>query len=200
MMPLNLETSDDARLMDALVDGELAEEPRADLLRRLEQMPDGWRRLSLAFLEAQAVRQAIGIRAVSSANVEVTPASSAKRANERSRVPTWTSVCALVGLLAFGIGNFSARWQLPTAGESPSASTQAATSPGAGAKQDREPGAVAAMDAQAVTPAVRKQLERLGYRVQERPRTVSVRRADGQTVPVLVNEVEIRYVGRSSSL
>jgi len=40
--------------IDALVDNELAEAPRRELLFRVEQQPDQWRRVALAFLEAQS--------------------------------------------------------------------------------------------------------------------------------------------------
>lgn len=49
-------TPDDIRLLDRLVDGELGETERRELLLRLEHSPDGWRRCALAFLEAQAWR------------------------------------------------------------------------------------------------------------------------------------------------
>ncbi len=49
-------TSDDERLLDRLVDGELSETERRELLLRLERAPDGWRRCALAFLEAQVWR------------------------------------------------------------------------------------------------------------------------------------------------
>ena len=49
-------TPDDIRLLDQLVDGELNETERRNLLMRLEHSPDGWRRCALAFLEAQAWR------------------------------------------------------------------------------------------------------------------------------------------------
>ncbi len=39
--------------LDRLVDGELAEDERRRLLRRLEEEPAGWRRCALAFLENQ---------------------------------------------------------------------------------------------------------------------------------------------------
>ena len=52
----DLFTPDDQRLLDRLVDGELSETERADLLRRIERAPDGWRCCALAFLEAQAWR------------------------------------------------------------------------------------------------------------------------------------------------
>lgn len=41
--------------IDRLVDGELGAEETAALVRRLDNEPDGWRRCSLAFLEAQVL-------------------------------------------------------------------------------------------------------------------------------------------------
>jgi hypothetical protein len=48
----------DLRLIDLLVDGELPEAARCELLSQLEREPEGWRRLALAFLEAQSWKQA----------------------------------------------------------------------------------------------------------------------------------------------
>lgn len=48
----NLPSLDDD-LLDLLVDDELSESQRRELLRLLEEKPDGWRRCALAFLEAQ---------------------------------------------------------------------------------------------------------------------------------------------------
>ncbi|MFW5693118.1 MAG: hypothetical protein ACOCWL_02780 [Thermoguttaceae bacterium] len=47
---------EDQRL-DRLVDGELPETERHELLADLDRQPDGWRRCALAFLEAQCWRQ-----------------------------------------------------------------------------------------------------------------------------------------------
>lgn len=49
-------TPEDQLLLDRLVDGEVTETERRDLLLRLERSPEGWRRCALAFLEAQAWR------------------------------------------------------------------------------------------------------------------------------------------------
>ncbi len=46
----------DADTLDRLVDGELSEGPRRQLLESLDQTPGGWRACALAFLEAQAWR------------------------------------------------------------------------------------------------------------------------------------------------
>ena len=45
---------------DRLVDGELSEEERRELLAGLDNEPGGWRRCALAFLEAQCWKQAVG--------------------------------------------------------------------------------------------------------------------------------------------
>lgn len=47
-------------LADLLVDGELPEDARREFLRGLDCSPEGWRRLALTFLEAQAWRRAMG--------------------------------------------------------------------------------------------------------------------------------------------
>jgi hypothetical protein len=52
--PRNEFTKRDQRLLDLLVDGELAEAQRRELLLALDNKPDGWRRCALAFLEAQS--------------------------------------------------------------------------------------------------------------------------------------------------
>jgi hypothetical protein len=45
---------------DRLVDGELSESNRTELLNSLDQEPDGWRRCALAFLEAQCWKKELG--------------------------------------------------------------------------------------------------------------------------------------------
>jgi hypothetical protein len=61
----------DGRSIDRLVDGELSASERRELLLRLENDPEGWRRCALAFLEDQAWRQAFG--AVASADPKPLP-------------------------------------------------------------------------------------------------------------------------------
>jgi hypothetical protein len=50
----------DDRCFDLLVDGELSEPERRDLLSSLDREPSLWRRCALAFLEAQSWKRAIG--------------------------------------------------------------------------------------------------------------------------------------------
>lgn len=53
------ENSLSERQLDRLVDGELPEAERRDLLVRLESEPGGWRRCALAFLEHQCFRESL---------------------------------------------------------------------------------------------------------------------------------------------
>jgi hypothetical protein len=46
---------------DRLVDGELSESQRRELLTSLDHEPDGWRRCALAFLEAQSWKKEFGV-------------------------------------------------------------------------------------------------------------------------------------------
>ncbi|NUQ61719.1 MAG: hypothetical protein HUU20_04475 [Pirellulales bacterium] len=50
----------DDGILDLLVDGELSEADRRDLLASLDRRPDGWRRCALAFLEAQCWKREFG--------------------------------------------------------------------------------------------------------------------------------------------
>lgn len=101
----------DDRLIDRLIDDELDGPQRRELLERLDRAPDGWRRCALAFLEAQAWREAI---ARDEKDVALVPASAgttnvASVPHEMGRLgrsPARWSVPALAAtvLLAFGLG------------------------------------------------------------------------------------------------
>lgn len=47
----------DEHLFDLLVDGELSEAQRRELLAKLDDVPGGWRRCAMSFLEAQSWKQ-----------------------------------------------------------------------------------------------------------------------------------------------
>lgn len=177
----------DARLIDTLIDGELPESQRADLLRRLDQSPQGWRQLSLAFLEAHEWRQ--GLHAP-----RVVPEVRVAPLQIRRRTFAWVGTCVVSALLAFALGLLARGQRLE------SSFAKSVSLPPTAATNVSAPDIQQAAMAPALTPAARQQLERLGFRVQERPRVVSVQRLDGQTVQVLVNEVELHFVGRPYSL
>lgn len=57
---MNPVRADQQHLLDLLVDGELDEAARRELLLWCERDPEGWRRCALAFLEAQCWSQQVG--------------------------------------------------------------------------------------------------------------------------------------------
>ncbi len=61
---------DDDRRFDRLVDGELSEAERREMLLRLDDQPGAWRRCALAFLEAQALRHELGASVPAAAESE----------------------------------------------------------------------------------------------------------------------------------
>jgi hypothetical protein len=91
-------SGEDQRLLDLLVDGELNDVDRRELLLRLERSPDGWRRCAAAFLEAQAWRgEARGMLADEPRPVAaLTPASVAA---SRPSFQIWMPVALAAGLL-----------------------------------------------------------------------------------------------------
>ena len=48
-------------ILDVLVNGELPEPERRELLRKLDESPGGWRACAMAFLESQSWKQACGV-------------------------------------------------------------------------------------------------------------------------------------------
>ena len=91
---------DDAQL-DLLVDGELNDAQRREVLSRLDTEPDGWRRCALAFLEAQSWRE--GMRAVASQSAVAAAAIAPNSRPARRRLRTILAMAACF-LLAFGLG------------------------------------------------------------------------------------------------
>src|SRR5262245_53432040 len=98
----------DAQL-EALAEGDLPEEGRRTLLLRLDQKPDGWRRLALAFLEAQALREALGAPAsvrtsaprATPTIVPLTPTKTQRRVDQRV---AWLAAAAVVAAFLLGWG------------------------------------------------------------------------------------------------
>lgn len=93
------ERSDHAAQIDRLVSGDLSDSDRLELLGWLDESPERWRRCGLAFLEAQAVREALA-----EMDAESRPRSSQSAAASRcfSALRVGAGVVAL--LLAFALG------------------------------------------------------------------------------------------------
>jgi hypothetical protein len=129
----------DERLFDLLVDGELSTAERRELFERLDARPEHWRRVALAFVEAQSWRSDLGAMAAPRCAVDVAqeavrtePAVSAAP-SPRRRMPGWTQTVLTLAasvLCAFFLGlEVQKQWT-----GTPEAARGIAT-PGAGSEQ-----------------------------------------------------------------
>lgn len=91
--------------IDRLVDGELSRDERRAVLLALDHEDGGWRRLALAFLESQALRESLGSRSKAAAVVTASPMPAAVVKPQRN----WTAaiVMATSAALMFGLGRLS---------------------------------------------------------------------------------------------
>lgn len=104
--------------IDRLVDGELAESEQRSLLERLEDTPDGWRQLALAYVEASVWRNhfsAIEIASDNTTSLTCVAQSSARtsvddgrsisvRTIRSSRTGTNRTFFAVMVMIVFGLG------------------------------------------------------------------------------------------------
>jgi hypothetical protein len=98
--------ADDARF-DRLVDGELNEAERRELLAGLDNEPGGWRHCALAFLEAQCWKQEFGTIVKRETRTATAPGAIRRRAPWLGRLGTPLAVAASL-LAALWLG---ATWQ-----------------------------------------------------------------------------------------
>jgi hypothetical protein len=191
----------DDRLVDRLVDGELPDVERRELLLRFENEPDGWRRCALAFLEAQNWRQAfIPLVASDSARPGRGPDAQARKPRP------WHAVGRLTGLAAglaaaFVLGwavernsfrsrtdGLSERNEFPSTASSESEQPAPVKLPTPESKPSR-PAELALLD------PILKGWEQRGYSVETERRLVSMKSKDGRKLNVPVQEIRLRYIG-----
>ena len=122
VMNEKIEPANPEHQVDLLVDGELNEADRRELLLHLEHQPDGWRRCALAFLEAQSWKAELGQivapaaleslpSAVELAGAEAgSPRRNGRRQSWRQHVATLLTMAASF-LLALVVGmGLSGKW------------------------------------------------------------------------------------------
>jgi hypothetical protein len=189
-------------LVDLLVDGELADSERRELLLRLENETGGWRRCALAFLEAQDWRDAFrSIAAPTSARPVAL--SEAQRRDHRFRHPLIRVTGFAAGILAaFALG-WGLRGQsnetatFPVVVQRPVPDTK-----GIGQESPPPPGDLATPRSTPADPErlsalldpVVKQWEQRGYSAETQSKLLSMELKDGRKVQVPVHEVRLRYV------
>lgn len=214
---------EDSQLLDRLVDGELTDAERRELLLHLERTPDGWRRCALAFLENQAWRGEAKSWASEAPEVAVRPRTATTARSVWSAATAWTMVAAAACLLiAVGLwvvvrdrdGNSITQIQIPqggnvrVVGNSPTAAApNMRLVVEGGPNRSGEVVEVPLVDAgqldealfgpwsQAVPPEVLQMLEQAGHQVVRERRLVPFDLRDGRRVVVPMDQVEIRPVG-----
>jgi hypothetical protein len=182
-----------AALLDQLVDGELGEAERESLLRTLDREPDGWKRCALAFLEAQAWREAASDAGMRIASNEVRSGAGRRRPAVLRQL---VAVAAVVAV-AFCVGFVSRDVASSGVGAHATGPVAQGPAPGGGlAASAVQVTRAEAAPAPAVPEFLRLQMERQGYRIQGDRRVVPVALGDGRKVAVPVDTVSMRYVGQ----
>lgn len=113
MNAVNKYSMPDPEFWDRLVDGELSEDDERALLARLDQIPDGWRRCALAFLEARCWQRSAHSLLGHQTDAQSTPVlvQRPSRPHIARLGSPWMSLVALaaVFLVAFGVGTLLPR-------------------------------------------------------------------------------------------
>ena len=123
---------DDDQRFDLLVDGELSEPQRHELLGGLDDEPGGWRRCALAFLEAQAWKRDLG-----AALHEPAKPSTGSRPLQRSRSIGYGGTLLAVAA-SFVVALFLGSW-LRSAWHAPAPSPPSSHSPAEFARDTGQP-------------------------------------------------------------
>jgi hypothetical protein len=204
--------TDKQRLFDLLVDGELAENERGELLAWCEREPDGWRRCALAFLEAQSWSKVLGGLTETTQRPAIgqqSPTTTVARPDRFWHERQWGTMLAMAAsvVLAFTLGvwvrNAGTGGQIVPLGQPV---TSIVGNGASGADQGHLPGVAGdqldgdwlRMQPAAVPEDVRRAFERLGHQVEQQRRLVPYRLDDGRRIVVPVDQVEVRPVENRS--
>lgn len=94
--------------IERLVDGELPREERRAVLMALDHERDGWRRLAMAFLESQAIKESLSRRAKATiAPISMVPAAATRPAVRLRIRPSAVVAVVASAALMFGLGRLS---------------------------------------------------------------------------------------------
>jgi hypothetical protein len=175
-------------LLDRLVEGELTESQRREVLLRLEAQPDGWKRCALAFLEAQSWRQAFAPLAQEAKFEPI-----ARPSREVSKPGRFKTSLKWVMLAASFLGVFALGWLSRQDPEPTSRALEVVV-------EKAQP--VRSVPAETQPPtrpdpfqAVVQAWEQRGYFAERQNRSVTVQLHDGRKVDVPVQEVRLRNFG-----
>lgn len=218
---MNTFNSDKQRLLDLLVDGELSESQRCELLAWCEREPDGWRRCALAFLDAQSWSSVLGQMARGdSAPIESmlsddpllsAPAAGAPVVDlpKATLSPSWLGPALALAasvLVAFALGLWARGGMF---GDGPTIAAKGARDkvrlvadgpPGTGDNiqmpvAEGQPVNDDWLGGQPAMPRdIQQALERLGHRVRQQRQLVPIPLEDGRRVMVPVDQIDVQPV------
>lgn len=185
----------DARTLDRLVDGELDDVERRDVLERIERQPAEWRRLAIAFLEAQVWRSSLRTPVRVEAYCVPSPPTRQLERKMRSRARRFGRYCVVAASLAvaFGLGTRMSGTQ-SNSNPSSMAETDVVVAPQMAGGQGTtvRPSSPSLVQESDLVPAeVERVLREMGHRVQQRRGYVPVTLDDGRRVNVPMREVEV---------
>jgi anti-sigma factor RsiW len=213
-MSTNKQITDKQRLLDLLVDGELSDGDRRELLAWCEREPDGWRRCAMAFLEAQDWSSVLGALTETSPqaaaveqtarSMQATSAKTLARPTPFWNIRQWGTMLAMAAsvVLAFTLGlwvrDAGKAGQLTPSGPPDVNVVSNGQRTASGAPVAGREGADAdewlPVDAAGVPDDVRQALERMGHHVEQQRRFVPYRLDDGRRMVIPVDQVEVRPV------
>ena len=108
----NLRPTEDDQLFDLLVDGQLDEPRRRELLSGLDEKPGGWRRCAMAFLEAQSWREAMDALAGAPTRADSPTVAQAAPRIKRRRHDYITTLLGMAASFLLAIGATSWMYQI----------------------------------------------------------------------------------------
>ena len=190
---MNMEYQVSQEMLDRLVDGELDEQSRREVIQALRYDDQGWQRCAIAFLEAQAFRRALDGLSVEQPTdaPDAAPGPSLRNARaEPWRTPRLTSLLAVAAglLIAFSLGRRVSDG--PTAPE---------FSPAVAKSKDIGSTKLASypdlwQGESVVEPGIEDTLRQLGLRVNRQQGLVPVQSSDGNQWLVPYEEVSFQPV------
>lgn len=192
------------RQIDRLVDGELPDSQRRELLMQFESQGDGWRRCALAFLEAQTCQEALspGYRRAYADPTRFTAPQQSPHKHGHWRAFVKGTAAAAAFVAAFALGRVSLSGPSAHSTEAQPMNAQAAgssirpesarTATNDFVAQPKRPTDLAEGSAE-LDPIV-KRLEQQGFQAEMQKRLVSMELKDGRKFDVPIQEVRVRYV------
>lgn len=217
---MNTFDSEKQRLLDLLVDGELSESQRRELLAWCEREPDGWRRCALAFLDAQSWSSVLGQmargdsgaagRSLSDDPLWAAPSAGAPAVEPPKPpiAPSWLSPALALAasvLVAFSLGLWArgglsggdpaiaakgARGNVRLVADGPVRAGDGRQMPVA--EEQRMNDDWLSGQPAAMPREIEQALERLGHRVRQQRQLVPIPLGDGRRVMVPVDQIDVQ--------